>query len=286
MALTAREESMHFSKIVVFLRGWSDAGGLADTVLEAIQKRLPCQVVARMDMDVFVQASENRPTVHIQHGVLKDFHWPALEFYRPDDPTHHDMVFAFGPEPAMQWRRFVSEFITVVTSWKCEELLLVGSLYDHIFYDEIQISGVAVNSLGYNLLRHWQCRPAFYQGPASVYSAILHELRRSPITAVSLWAHVPFYLKGPHELLVHAVMRIVGDLAHIEWNLDDLLVEWKSREMEIEEILSQDPSLREQIRALKKEGISSHGIESQNKRAEVINFQKFKKKGKNDVENS
>lgn len=282
MAIILREDLPRVSKMVLFLKGWLDAGGMADTVFSAIQKRLPCRLAALMEMDAYVPALEQRPTVRIHHGVLKDFHWQSLEFYRPEAEAQQKVLFAIGPEPSVQWRGFVSELLGAATAWQCDELLLVGSLYDQIFYDEIRISGVAVNAAGYNLLRQWQCQPASYEGPASVYSAILYELSHSPITAVNLWAHMPFYLKGPHELLVHRVMEIVGHFAHIEWNLEDILAEWKNREMEIEKILAQDPSLREQIRALKKQEATSSVAKAHDRGAEVIDFQKFQKKGKND----
>ncbi|ROQ93573.1 PAC2 family protein [Desulfosoma caldarium] len=282
MAIILREDLTRVSKMVLFLKGWLDAGGMADTVFSAIQKRLPCRVAALMEMDAYVPASEQRPTVRIHHGVLKDFHWHSLIFYRPEAEAHHNVLFAIGPEPSVQWRRFVSELLEAATTWQCEELLLVGSLYDQIFYDEIRISGVAVNAAGYNLLRHWQCQPATYEGPASVYSAILYELRHSSMTAVNLWAHMPFYLKGPHELLVHRMMEIVGHFAHIEWDLEDILVEWKNREMEIEKILAQDPSLREQILALKKQEATPNGTKPRGRHAEVIDFHRFKKKEKID----
>lgn len=282
MAIILREHMPRVSKMVLFLKGWLDAGAMADTVFSAIEKRLPCQVAALMEMDAYVPASEQRPTVRIHHGVLKDFQWHSLAFYRPEAEAHQSVLFAVGPEPSVQWRGFVSELLGAAMAWQCDELLLVGSLYDQIFYDEIRISGVAVNAAGYNLLRQWQCQPASYEGPASVYSAILYELRHSPMTAVNLWAHMPFYLKGPHELLVHRMMEIVGHFAHIEWNLEDILAEWKNREMEIEKILAQDPSLREQIRALKKKEATLNVAKPHDRWADVIDFQKFQKKGKND----
>ncbi|MGQ9484489.1 MAG: PAC2 family protein [Desulfosoma sp.] len=306
MALTLPEDRLCVSKMVLFLRGWSDAASMAETVFSTIRRKLPCRRVGLMEMDAYVLTSEQRPKVRIHHGVLKDFQWPTLEFYRPEAEAHQHVLFAIGPEPSVQWRGFVSEFLGAVTAWQSEELLLVGSFYDQIFYDEIRISGVAVNAAGYNLLRHWQCQPASYEGPASVYSAILHELRHSTMTVVNLWAHMPFYLKGPHELLVHRMMEIIGQFAHIAWDLEDILAEWKNREMEIEKILDQDPSLGEQILALKKQeqtplGATHHGNRRGTENAEegkddatpsmpkphvrgadVIDFQKFHKKGKTD----
>lgn len=277
-----QKETLYIPKMFVVLKGWADAGGMAQAVFARIRERLPCRRIARMDMDVSVHGAEHRPQVVVHHGVLKDFRWPALEFYLPEDPAHQDVVFAVGWEPASHWRSFLSDFVSFLESWRCRHLLLLGSLYDQIFYDEIRISGVAVDAAGYNLLRRWGCQFAEYAGPGAIHSAILNEVRGKPLTAVNLWAHVPFYLKDAHELLVHRVMEIVGDFAGLSWNLDDLLAEWKEREREIEQILSQDPSLREQIRALKKEGAPPAPKDSKPARGEVIDLRRFQKKAKNE----
>ena len=275
-------DTLHIPKMFVVLKGWADAGGMAQAVFDRIQEKLPCRIIARLETDVSVHGMEHRPQILAQHGVLKEFQWPALEFYRPEDPAHQDMVFAVGWEPVAQWRLFLKDFVSLLESWGCRHLLLLGSLYDQIFYDEIRLSGVAVDAAGYNLLRRWGCQFAEYAGPAAIHSAILNEVRTKPVTAVNLWAHVPFYLKDAHELLVHRVMEIVGDFAGIPWNLDDLLEEWKNREREIEEILSQDPSLREQIRALKKLGAHPAPTDAKPARGEVIDLRRFQKKAKDE----
>lgn len=272
--------TLRIPKVFVVLKGWADAGGMAEAVFRRIGEKLPCRLIARLDTGVSVHGPEHRPQILVQHGVLKDFQWPALEFHQPEDPAHQDVVFAVGWEPASQWRRFLTDFASLLESWHSTHLLLLGSLYDQIFYDEIRISGVAIDASGYNLLRRWGCQFIEYAGPAAIHSAILNEVRGKPLTAVNLWAHVPFYLKDAHELLVHRVMEIVGDFAGVPWNLDDILADWKNREREIEQIFSQDPSLREQIQALKKAGGAQAPKESRPARGEVIDLRKFQKKAK------
>jgi hypothetical protein len=275
-------DTLHIPKMFVVLKGWADAGGMAQAVFDRIREKVPCRTIAHLEMDVSVHGLEHRPQILVHHGVLKDFQWPALEFHRPEDPAYQDVVFAVGWEPAAQWRRFLADFVSLLESWRCRHLLLLGSLYDQIFYDEIRLSGVAVDAAGYNWLRRWGCQLAEYAGPAAIHSAILNEVRAKPITAVNLWAHVPFYLKDAQELLVHRVMEIVGDFAGIPWNLDDLLEGWKNREREIEQILSQDPSLREQIRALKKHEAYPAPKDSKPARGEVIDLRRFQKKAKDE----
>lgn len=281
MALFQSNHTPQVRWMVVALRGWPDAGGMADSVFSLIQKKLPCRRIARMMMDDFLDTAEHRPVVEIRHGILKDLRSHAIDFYQPEDPAHRHVAFAVGPEPTVRWEGFLFQFFAVVKNWECEKLLLLGSLYDQIFYDEVRISGVATNSEGYNLLRRWKCQPADYEGPASVHSAILKASVDESITAVNLWAHVPFYLKSPQELLIHRIMEIVGDFAEIPWDLGDILEQWKNREWEIEQILSQDPSLAEQLRELRKQNASPAGGSAPH-RGEVIDISRFQKRGKND----
>jgi proteasome assembly chaperone (PAC2) family protein len=71
------------------------------------------------------------------------------------------------------------------------------------------------------------------------------------IQCISLWAHLPFYLKGPSELLMTHYLQVLGSLLETELNTDHLMAAWEERLEEIEELIDQDRDLRQLLEQLK-----------------------------------
>ncbi len=269
--------SIEVEKAVLAFTGWPDAGQLCAHVFEEMDRRLSCLPVALWDLDGFWQTDDMRPQVKIQHGQIQQLEWPEYRFFKPTKVTKKQVILGIGPEPSLSWRRFASDLLKTLKQWGCREVLLLGSLYDEIFYDEVRISGLSHDPEGYNRLQEWQCMFGQYQGPSAIHSALLDAAPHIGMRVLSLWAHLPFYLKEAHELLIHRVLEIIADFFEESWDLSELLAEWKDHEKEIEELLTQDPSLAEQIKALKKES-GPHPVPSSPKRADVIRIDKFQKK--------
>ncbi|SMC27697.1 Predicted ATP-dependent carboligase, ATP-grasp superfamily [Desulfacinum hydrothermale DSM 13146] len=277
METTPLAPKIHAPKAVISFMGWPDAGGLSSKILEEIRRQHPCVRAAVWDLEGFWHTSEQRPHVVIRHGQIQRLEWPQMRIFMPSDDSKPPFLWGVGPEPTIGWRRFSMQLLEKLKEWGVRELVLLGSLYDHIFYDEICISGLAHDAQGYNQIQAWGCHTGEYEGPSSIHAAILEAAPHLKIRAVNLWAHVPFYLKEPHGLLLHRLMEILGDFLERRWDLSHLLTAWKDQEREIEKMLSQDSDLAQQIKALKK-GEPVPPPERSRGSAQVIRLDRFQKK--------
>ena len=239
---------------VLSFTGWPDAGKVVAYTLAEMRKLLPCEPAAAWDMDGYWHADVLRPEVRVGHGQIQRLDWPTYRFFLCRPPgADFPVLVGDGPEPTMRWRAFTDELLRGIRSWGCEEIILPGSVYDDVFHDEIAISGVAQDARGLNQMKDLDCRQIDFKGPSAIHSAIIEASPDYDIRSLGVWAHFPFYLKAPHELLMARLLQILGKLLQIEFDTTSLLKAWQKRSREITEMIQQDKDLRQVLESLKKE---------------------------------
>lgn len=244
--ISARRVLLHFS-------GWPDAGEMIEFTLTELKNRVPVELVAQWDLDGFWQTDAVRPVAHVRHGQVKRLDWPFFRFFQGRHGEGEPFLIGTGAEPSRNWRRFVSELLGVLRKWGCREIVLLGSLYDQIFHDEVLISSIVQDAETYNKTLEWGCRPGEYVGPGSIHSAILEATQDSDIQCLSIWTHLPFYLQGPHELTSARCLEIIGAILGFTLDPVDLRRRWEEREGDIDELIHNNHELRQAIEVLKKD---------------------------------
>jgi hypothetical protein len=190
--------------------------------------------------------------VKVRHGQIQGLDWPSYRFLLARPSTSKPFIVGYGPEPALNWRSFTGELLRLLKGWDCQEIILLGSLYDQIFHDEIVISGVVQNPKSYNRVRDLGCRQIEYAGPGAVQSVIMERTRESDVACIGLWAHLPFYLETPHELVMARCIEMVGKLMDLDLHPLHLIDRWREREQEIDRLVQNNQQLRQSIDAMRK----------------------------------
>ncbi len=272
-------EPMCTERAVLCFRGWPDAGEMICHSVQELTNLLSWTPAATWDLDGFWQLDSVRPRVEIQHGQIQRIHWPRYEFQVSEPIDGQRLLLGVGLEPTCNWRRFATILVDQLRSWKCRELFLLGSVYDQIFHDEVVISAIVQDSKTYSRVRELGCRLVQYQGPGAIHAAIMEEAAKIGLPCVSLWAHLPFYLKGPSELLMNQYLQILGQLVDVPLNTNHLLDAWEHRLTEIESLIEQDRELRQLLEQLRNcEQVSKEGGE---KPCKVVRLEEFLKKRDN-----
>ncbi|OIP90781.1 MAG: hypothetical protein AUK55_12285 [Syntrophobacteraceae bacterium CG2_30_61_12] len=235
---------------VLAFTGRPDAGRLSRALFEELTHLTEYQPVARWDLDGYWTVEGVRPRVEVRHGQIQRLVWPQYEFFSYQANPEERVLLGRGPEPGTRWRDFTQVLLNQLTQWSCRKVILVGSRFDQIFHDEIRLSAVVQDVRGYNLARHWHCQALEYQGPTSIHAAIMEGAAERNISTISLWAHLPFYLKDAQELVIHRLLEIIADFTQQQWRLGHLLGRWREKLSHIEELLEQEPDLLEQVKKL------------------------------------
>jgi len=251
MTIQALLAPIQSQRAVLSFSGWPDAGEMIQHSVRELKQILPWERVATWDLDGFWHIDAVRPQIHIQHGQIQKMEWPAYHFFLSASPQAKPILLGMGPEPTCHWRRFAENLLQQLSAWGCREIILLGSLYDQVFHDEIAISAVVQDTKAFNRVQELGCQRIQYQGPGAIHSAIMQHAPALGIQCISLWAHLPFYLKGPSELLMTHYLQVLGSLLETELNTDHLMATWEERLEEIEELIDRDRDLRQLLEQLK-----------------------------------
>lgn len=231
--------------------GWPDAGKLVEAILTELREMLHSYPLATLDMDGFWNVDSFRPVVDVQHGQIQGLEWPTYRFF--GSGVTEPVLIGLGPEPSCHWRVFTQELLETLKSWGCKEIYLLGSRFDQIFHDEIVISSVVQNERSFNLVREMNCEQADYLGPSSIHSSIMEAARDMGMDCLCLWVHIPFYVSGPHQLVMAECIRILGRMIGVALDPVHLVDIWKEREKEFDSLIEQDQNLRQAVESMKRE---------------------------------
>jgi hypothetical protein len=268
-------EDFRARQAVLGFSGWPDAGKTIQLTLDQMKASLRCEPVAVLDMDGFWHTELTRPRVTVHQGQIQSLDWPAWRFFLCGRPSMEPVLVGMGPEPGCHWRLFSKELIELLKKQGCEEVLLLGSLFDQVLHDEILISCVVQDVLGFNRVHELGCHLVEYTGASAIHAAIMEAAATSNMHCMSFWAHLPFYLDGPHERIVARFLQILGALLNLEFDTTALLESWKRRQREIEDSIQQDPDLLSMLESIKKEDSASR---STSRSSKVVRLDEFLRK--------
>ena len=253
MQLKQHVDDIKAGRALVHFSGWPDAGEMIQFTLSELRNMVPLQPLAEWILEDHWHIDSLRPIVHVHHGQVKSLEWPSFRFSWGRCGEAEPFVLGSGPEPSRNWAAFTDDLLTILTRWGCREIVLLGSLYDQIFHDEVILSAVVQDARGYNQLRELGCRPADYVGPSSIHSAVLEAVRDTEVRCISIWTHLPLYLQGPHEMTSARCLQIIGALLGFPLDPVHLRERWERREGEIEELIHGNDELRRAIEVMKNE---------------------------------
>ncbi len=92
-----------------------------------------------------------------------------------------------------------------------------------------------------------------YEGPASLYTYLLTELRKKGILGASLWGHVPQYIAHTDANTSLHLLRRLSDLLNTKFNLTELENEAKRLKETLDKEVAQDSALTSLVRSLELE---------------------------------
>jgi predicted ATP-grasp superfamily ATP-dependent carboligase len=94
--------------LVHALQGFVDAGSAATIVGQHLLDTLEHQVVATFEVDELIDYRSRRPTMVYDHDHYASFQAPRLQLHAVQDAKNEWFLLLTGPEPDVQWERFVA----------------------------------------------------------------------------------------------------------------------------------------------------------------------------------
>jgi len=210
-------------RLILGLSGYTDAGGVASFSSSFIVRGLQARRLGELEGGSFVYSS-SRPTTVIRRGLVEEVRYPKGEVYLADEAR---VVVVKGEEPHLSWNGFLAALMELVEASGAREVYTLGGLID--FVEEPRVSAVVSLPELQDVVEACGARLIDYEGPCSVYTALVERCAREGLRAVSLWGHVPYnrytaltQLRAPDLETSHRTLAVLCRLAKLSLPLDEL----------------------------------------------------------------
>lgn len=205
--------------LIQALTGFVDAGNATRLAREQLLTSLDARLIARFDVDQFFDYRSRRPVMTFVEDHWESYDAPALELHQLHDDDETPFLLLTGPEPDLQWERFVAAVAGLCA--RLDVRLTVGLNSIPMAVPHTRPSGVTAHATRKELIAGHEPWLQKVQVPASVGHLLEYRLGEQGRDALGFAAHVPHYVAQAEypaaaEALLSAVSRSTGLLLPVE----------------------------------------------------------------------
>ncbi|RLP98809.1 PAC2 family protein [Micromonospora sp. BL1] len=205
--------------LIQALTGFVDAGNATRLAREQLLTSLDARVIARFDVDQVFDYRSRRPVMTFVEDHWESYDAPALELHLLRDDDETPFLLLTGPEPDLQWERFVAAVAGLCA--RLDVRLTVGLNSIPMAVPHTRPSGVTAHATRKELIAGHEPWLQKVQVPAGVGHLLEYRLGEQGRDALGFAAHVPHYVAQAEypaaaEALLSAVSRSTGLLLPVE----------------------------------------------------------------------
>ena len=238
--------------LVQALDGFIDAGSATRLARTHLLAQLGSQVIARFDVDTLHDYRARRPPMLFVEDHWESYEAPELAIHLLHDEAGTPFLLLAGPEPDVQWERFVEAVRLIVAQLRVR--LVVGLNAIPMSLPHTRPVGVIAHGSRQELLEGAEPWVGTVTVPASAGHLLEFRLGQAGLDAVGFAAHVPHYVSQAEfpaaaAALVREVAAATG-LVLPTTALDDAAV---ATRREIDEQVAQSEEVQAVVRALEEQ---------------------------------
>jgi hypothetical protein len=198
--------------LVHALQGVLEAGSAVTSVADYLLTR-PRRLIAEFDTDSLIDYRGQRPAMTFVRDHYASVDLPRIEIHEVVDAAGQPFLVLTGPEPDLQWQRFVGSVIGLMEQWDVRLAVGVGAIpWPAPHTRTLEMSAHATDS---SLIPGYQPWVGALRVPAHVSGLLEYELGQRDHSALGYAVHVPHYLaqiRYPRAALqlLDAVQRATG----------------------------------------------------------------------------
>lgn len=199
--------------LVQALTGFVDAGSAIQLTRDHLLEQLDGEVVATFDIDQLLDYRSRRPAMIFVEDHWESYEDPILALHLLRDATGKQFLLLAGPEPDLQWERFIAAVTGLIERLGVRLTVAVNAIpmaVPHTRPVSVTAHATDKSLLGAN--ESWLQR---VQVPASVANLLEFRLGQAGHDAMGYAAHVPHYLAqttypAAAELLIDSISSATG----------------------------------------------------------------------------
>lgn len=236
--------------MIVAFEGWNDAADVATGTIEHLALNLEARDIAEIGGDEFFDYLDQRPVIRHSGGVSRSIEWPRIvvSACRPDGVAN-DVLLVRGPEPALRWRTFASQFVDLVDTLGVSQVVLLGAyLADVPHTRPVPLTGTAFSR---QRMSSMGVEASDYEGPTGMTGVLQQILTEAGVPTLSLWAGVPHYVASPpNPRGTEAMLSWLAENLGMAVSMDALRAQSRTWVEKVDTAAGEDEDLRDYIRSL------------------------------------
>jgi proteasome assembly chaperone (PAC2) family protein len=238
--------------LVAAFRGWNDGGQGATLGGSYLAKQWGAERFAEIDPETFYDFQATRPMVSLEDGDIRRVDWPENAFFHAEIPgADRDAVILLGVEPNLRWRTFSGLVLELAQDLGVEFVVTLGSLLADV--PHTRPAPVTAAASDPALVEELGLEASRYEGPTGIVGILQDASRAAGIRSVSLWAAVPHYVSlAPSPRAALALVRRLGELLHIDIDLDELEQAANDYSEQVSEAVSADTETQQYVEELER----------------------------------
>jgi hypothetical protein len=190
--LTGEPPALDRPVLLQALDGFVDAGSAVQLAREHIMSNMDTQLVARFDIDQLLDYRSRRPTMRFVEDHWEHYEDPVLGLYRVRDDEGTAFLMLAGPEPDLQWERFIAAALQLIGRFDVR--ITVGINAIPMAVPHTRPIGVTAHATRRELIAGYEPWLRQVQVPASVANLLEFRLGQQGHGALGFAVHVPHYL--------------------------------------------------------------------------------------------
>jgi hypothetical protein len=178
--------------LVQALDGFIDAGGARKLASQHLLDTLPSTIVARFDHDQLYDYRARRPVMVFAKDHWESYEAPVLAVHLLHDEADNPFLLLAGPEPDVQWERFVAAVEQVCRLLKVRRTIGLNAI--PMGLPHTRPVGVIAHGKPRSLVEGYEPWIETVQVPASAGHLLEFRLAEDGLEAMGFAVHVPHYV--------------------------------------------------------------------------------------------
>ena len=247
--------------MIVAFEGWNDAADVATGTIEHLALNLEARQIAEIGGDEFFDYLDQRPVIRHSGGVSRSIEWPRIvvSACRPDGVAN-DVLLVRGPEPALRWRTFASQFVDLVDTLGVSQIVLLGAFLADVPHTRpVPLTGTAFSR---QRMAAMGVEASDYEGPTGMTGVLQQLLTEAGVPTLSLWAGVPHYVAAPpNPRGTEAMLSWLAENLGMGVAMDSLRAQARTWSEKVDAAAGEDEDLNDYIRSLEERMDEEAGID-------------------------
>ena len=234
------------------MTGFIDAGHAGRLAAAHLREALPNRVVARFDHDQLFDYRARRPVMTFVENHWESYEDPAIELSLVQDTAGRPFLMLTGPEPDVQWERFVAAVSVLVERYGVATTVGVHAI--PMAVPHTRPVGVTAHATRAELVAGFPPWVGRVQVPGNVGALLEYRLGEAGKDAVGYAVHVPHYLaQTEYPDAAKALVEHVATLGGLQLPTDALATSATQVREAVESQIEDQPEVRAVVAALEEQ---------------------------------